>query len=1229
MSQPRGGTTYCPPAWQLGLLAVACALALAFAVTMAPPPTTPGPFWASKPIILAVLLCTPAARWAAFLAVGLVVNFSMVVAMGLPGLVSVALINTAEIAVSAALLRRMGDMRPDLANPAAFRRFLLVAVLALPAVAALPAALQLSLRDGTPYLYTLQIRFLTDAIGMLVMGPATLSVLRGDLARLARGPNSATHAALFASVIGVAICVFSQARYPLLFLIPPPLILLAARTGEPGVALCMPIVTAIALYGTSNGSGPFWLKAVLEPSERTLLELAFLGGCVGVGRLSAALAAGQASALEKLREANDRLELATSGGGLGIWEWNVQSGQLTWDARMAELYGTGPGTNPVDLEGWAQRLHPLDRDAILHKLSTAVKGAGGFDTEFRILCDGGEVRHIRAAGLVRRDEAGKPAFMIGMNWDVTAYSDALSALYESEERLRLLIGGVRDHAVYLLDPEGRIASWNPGAERITGYSAEDIVGQFQDLLFTPDAVAAGDPAREMAVAVELGRWEGEVWRVRKDGSHYVARVVLTAQRDLDGTLRGFTKIAHDLSGRKMQEAQRAIIIEAAPAGMLIVDDDNVITLANSRAESLFGYSRGGLTGLAVEKLVPVSGRAESMRMLQAYMRSSGEGLSPFRQFDARRRDGSIVAVEVLLNNVRTPHGNITVATVLDASERVRRKEERMRAEAAKRAETAASQARLEQLARHLARARDEAQEASEAKSRFLASITHELRTPLNGILGYAQLLQMEGGLSPHQETHVAAMLGAGEHLSGMINAVLDLSQIESDRLQLVPVVVDLPDLASSCLDLVRPAAQAKSIDLRLDVPDGTPVRLTADKTRLRQVLVNLVGNAVKFTEAGHVSLRILHGKPRHVRLEVADTGAGIPAAEAERLFQEFSRLPGEVVAAVEGSGLGLAISARLVQRMGGSIGYGENVGGGSVFWIELPAAAASALTDAPAVHSQTGFSARHLHVLVVDDVETNRVIAAAMLRHVGHVVTLANNGTAAVTLAAAQDFDVILMDVRMAGIDGLEATRQIRSLPAPRGQVPVVALTAQAFASQIERCYAAGMDDHVSKPLEHTALLAALARVTADRRRDVGEVTVPPASEVPATEMPAVEIPMPATEECVFDETQFVATRDLLPPASFVKYLRGIAAQCEALQERLARPDALSDMAGLVEDVHKAGGNAGGMGMMRLASAAKQFEHAVEMALPDIDVRLADLNDALAVSTLKLLALAGSMEVSA
>jgi signal transduction histidine kinase len=386
-------------------------------------------------------------------------------------------------------------------------------------------------------------------------------------------------------------------------------------------------------------------------------------------------------------------------------------------------------------------------------------------------------------------------------------------------------------------------------------------------------------------------------------------------------------------------------------------------------------------------------------------------------------------------------------------------------------------------------AKDIGEHANRAKTRFVAMVTHELRTPLNGILGYAQLLRIERGLSVRQDSHVGAMMQAGRHLREMIERVLDFASIESGQMELHPERISVNELTEGCIAFISPIATERCLSLRVVNAHDAPRYIAADPARLRQVLLNLLGNAVKYTDAGSVELRILAAaSPGGLRMEVADTGRGIDEASRELLFQDFERL--EASTSVEGTGLGLAIAARIVRLMGGTINYTVNPGGGSVFWFELPTAEPAPVVAPDLVKAAS--SPSQLRMLLVDDIKINRDIIGAFLDAAGHAVTMAEGGEEAVRLAAEGQFDLILMDVRMPEMDGLEATRRIRTLPAPYGQVPVLALTAYTFPDQVAQCRDAGMDGHLPKPIDYETLIHAIddaiARVPSVKVSDPGYI---------------------------------------------------------------------------------------------------------------------------------------------
>jgi signal transduction histidine kinase/ActR/RegA family two-component response regulator len=409
------------------------------------------------------------------------------------------------------------------------------------------------------------------------------------------------------------------------------------------------------------------------------------------------------------------------------------------------------------------------------------------------------------------------------------------------------------------------------------------------------------------------------------------------------------------------------------------------------------------------------------------------------------------------------------------------------------------------------KARDDAQAATRAKSRFLANMSHEIRTPLNGVLGMTQALDAKQ-LDPEAREMVATIRESSTTLMTIVNDVLDLSKIESGRMNILPVDSRVTDVVDSCCRLFKPEANEKRIDFTATIDPSVPDRLSFDAVRVRQCLCNLVSNAIKFTEHGRVVIQAsatkeAEGKTR-VSIRVADTGSGIDRKTQDRLFQAFSQADESSTRRHQGTGLGLAISRDLARLMGGDIIVQSRPGHGAEFTFSFVAAPARPMPKASASSKdptvgQRPSRIRGAHVLLTDDNAINRQVARLFLQPQGAVITEAGNGREALDLLEKQPFDLVLLDCNMPVMDGMEAIVRIRSSGAPWATLPVIALTANAMSGDRERLLALGMSGYVSKPVDRLELYAEIERVLGAAAETPAH-TAPVSPRVPANDGPDI-----------------------------------------------------------------------------------------------------------------------------
>jgi PAS domain S-box-containing protein len=616
-----------------------------------------------------------------------------------------------------------------------------------------------------------------------------------------------------------------------------------------------------------------------------------------------------------------------------------------------------------------------------------------------------------------------------------------------------------DTAIISKTLDGVITSWNPGAERIFGYQAGEMIGTPMARLFPEDRLD-----EEPRILARLKNGERvdpfETVRVTKDGRRLPVSVTISPIKDATGRVVGAAKIIFDLTKQRQVEERHNTILRSALDGILILDAGNLSILeVNDAYCRMTSYSREELSQLRIADLEALLSPQQIEERL-ATLKKQG-----FARFETRHwgKNKQLIEVEVSLEFSEI-NGSVVFAFVRDITERKRAEE-------------------LLQIANHeLQKAKLAADAANQAKSRFLANLSHEIRTPMNAILGYSQLMLRDPNLGANAKENLRIVNRSGEHLLSLINSVLDMSKIEAGRAELNFSVFSISRLVKSLADMFVLRAEAKGLKFEVLVDGESLPCVVGDEGKMSQALINLLGNAIKFTDRGGVKLKVTLKPSSSHRLWlsacVEDTGSGISKEEAEQLFQPFTQIKGSLNTG-EGTGLGLAISREYARLMGGDLTLASSPGKGSTFRFQVPLEPAEA--DASITHSHVrrviGLQAGQQipKIMVVDDQFENRDWLVKLLGLVGLSAQSAVDGDASVRHWEQWNPDLILMDIHMPVMDGLEATRRIKAT-ARGAKTIIIALTASTLDDERLATLESGVDDFIAKPCDENELFAKLGQ---------------------------------------------------------------------------------------------------------------------------------------------------------
>ena len=637
--------------------------------------------------------------------------------------------------------------------------------------------------------------------------------------------------------------------------------------------------------------------------------------------------------------------------------------------------------------------------------------------------------------------------------DLTERRRHEEALRYNELRFRTLIEGVRDYAIFMLDPDGHIATWNAGAQYILGYDAIEAVGTHFSRLLVPDGAEQTRARRELQVAAREGRFQEEGWRRRKNGTQFWANVVITAIRDPQGALLGFSKITRDLTERIRHEAElresqerfRLLVESVVDYAIVTLDEEGMITSWNSGAERINGYTATQILGRHFSRLYPPED-------IQAN--------KPWRQLAMARERGRVNDESWRLRSDGTQYWANNVIATLPATD-VRKRAFYMVTQ------DLSQRRNAETLA-------DTAQRMHE----FIAMLAHELRNPLAPIRNAVALMERRKITDPLVESMRQTIDRQSQNLTRIVDELLDVNRVARGQFVIEKQTLDLRDVIARAVETSRPIIDRHGHHLQLSIPDQ-PIDCYGDPMRLAQVLVNILNNAAKYTPDGGDIRLSTAVKDSRVELRVRDNGRGIERDAIDRIFDLFMQVDPQAGSALGGLGVGLALVRRIVELHGGSVHVvSDGLGKGSEFIVRLPIIAPPEKAGSARMDDAAEAAGVSLRLLVIDDNVDATNSLGALLQALGHTVRTAYDGPAGIALAREFAPDVVLLDLGMPGMSGYDVARALR---AQASRQTIVAVTGWGDTAAKRQAQEAGFDHHLVKPVDEADLISLLGDVAKSR----------------------------------------------------------------------------------------------------------------------------------------------------